>query len=572
MITLPRKQVNDNLHEPAAKHIIYQLPVPVIITDTANALLFINNKAQEVFCPTTTHLPVGMDVFTPDTAFNDLLRKKIRCYIKSGRSVSNIIKLSLPEHPDKYLIPAFQLVQPECQQVIVSFTDATAEEILKERIRNIHSSFKKVFPGNPDENLLFLRLHEALMQSANTIVITDLQGNIVFANPRFEETTGYTLEEAYMKNPRIVNSGAQPASFYKNLWTSISSGNVWKGEFRNKNKSGDYYWEAATITPIKNAKGEVIEYLAIKEDITPRKTMEERLEKTMHDMEISNRQYKDLNVSLEQEVKRRTMMEYELQKQKQLLVALNENLENQVAAEVKKNREKDDLLILQSRQAAMGEMIGNIAHQWRQPLNTIGLMVYDLTDALRYGEISKEYIDRSEQDIKSVLIHMSRTIDDFRNFFKPDKEKQHFPLHEAVNTATKLLDATFRNSNIAMQTHVDNDIMIYGYPGEFAQVLLNIINNARDALMENRPHNRNIEISGLKIGQNAVVKIANNGGSIPAAILDKIFDPYFTTKEPGKGTGVGLYMSKTIIEKNMNGIIQVQNLDDGTSFIITVPQ
>lgn len=571
MITPSRQQVNGNIHEPAAEHLFHQLPVPVIIADTANALIFINHKAQELFCPTTNQLPIGIDVFTPDPYFNESLIKRIRCFFKSGSSVSRKIKFSLPSQPEKYLVPAFQLVQPGYQQVIISFSDATSEENLKERIKNIHSSFEKVFPGNPDENLLFLRLHEALMQSANTVVITDLEGNIVFANPRFEETTGYTLEEVYMKNPRIIKSGDQPEIFYKKLWDIISSGNVWKGEFKNRNKSGDYYWESATITPIKNTHGEVIEYLAIKEDITSRKKMEERLEKTMLEMENSNKEYKILNLSLEQEVERRTMIEHELQKQKQLLVVLNENLESQVAAEVKKNREKDELLILQSRQAAMGEMIGNIAHQWRQPLNAIGLMVYDLTDALRYGEINRDYINQSEQDIKSVLIHMSRTIDDFRNFFKPDKEKQHFSLHDAVNTATKLLDATLRNSDIIMETRVDNDILLFGYPGEFAQVLLNIINNARDALMEKSSLNRHIHISGQKIGQEAIVKIGNNGGAIPLFIIDKIFDPYFSTKEPGKGTGVGLYMSKNIIEKNMNGSLQVQNQVDGTTFIITVP-
>jgi PAS domain S-box-containing protein len=547
------------------------LPIPVLIVNKEIKVFYSNTQANALFNITAHENPTRISN-QPENNFSDLLKKKITCFYRSGKNSTGKIKISTPGNPDKFFNPQFSYLDAQNKFLIVTLNDATKEENLKKRINNIRGNFQKLYHGNIDDNILFKRLNEAVMQSANTIVITNLEGNIVFANPKFEETTGYTFKDAYMKNPRILKSGDQPNSYYEKLWRTISSGEVWKGEFKNKNKFDEYYWESATITPIKDAEGRVSEYLAIKEDITERKLIEEKLEKTLIEMEVSNWEYKMLNKDLKQEVERRKEVESELKLQKELLVELNENLESQVNIEVKKNREKDELMLLQSRQAAMGEMIGNIAHQWRQPLNAIGLMVYDLTDAFRFGELTEEYLDRSETDIKSVLEHMSRTIDDFRNFFKPNKEKLSFRLEVVIKTAVSFLDATLKNSGIRLITELDKDIVLFGYPSEFAQVLLNIINNAKDALIETKPENPVIRITGINNnGENAEVKIIDNGGGVPSPILHKIFDPYFTTKEQGKGTGVGLYMSKTIVERNMNGTLDVINTGNGVEFIIKVP-
>lgn len=507
----------------------------------------------------------------PDLQLAELLARKLKCINNSGKNTRGKISISLPAVSSIIYHLDIRFIDKDKQLIQVTFTNITKEELLRKRLDNLHRSMEKIYPGKMDENLLFKRLNEAVMQSANTIVITNLDGNIVFANPRFEETTGYTLKEAYMKNPRILKSGDQPHSYYEELWSTISSGKVWKGEFKNKNKQGKYYWESATITPVKDAAGQVVEYLAIKEEITERKIIEEKLEKALVDMEISNWEHKMLNNDLKQEVEIRKRVESELKLQKELLQDLNENLENQINQEVKKNREKDELMLLQSRQAAMGEMIGNIAHQWRQPLNAIGLMIYDLTDAYRFGELTNDYVDKSEQDIKSVLDHMSRTIDDFRNFFKPNKEKQQFLLNDVVKTSISFLDATLKNSGIRLITEVDKDIALYGYSSEFAQVLLNIFNNSKDALQDHKPDKPVVRISGTVVKDKAVVVIVDNGGGIPADVLHKIYEPYFTTKEQGKGTGVGLYMSKTIIERNMGGTIAARNTRTGAEFKIEIP-
>lgn len=555
------------------KEAYQKLPYPVIVVTKNLQQAWANPTAKVLACkpdiPQEEHEPENL--LLPEVWA--ILQKRAECISSSHKPIKAKVKTTnLTGKISYFEVVLNRTTNADGKEVIIlSLKDNTREESYRLRIESIRKSFDTVYPERLEESVLFKRLNEAVMQSANTIVITNLDGNIVFANPKFQETTGYTLEEAYMQNPRILKSGDQPHEYYQNLWETISSGKVWKGEFRNKNKWGGYYWESATITPIKDGLGNVVEYLAIKEDITERKKIEEKLEKTLMEMEVSNWEYKMLNEDLKKEVEKRKNAEGELKLQKELLQELNENLENQVEREVAKNREKDELLILQSRQAAMGEMIGNIAHQWRQPLNAIGLMVYDLTDALRFGEISPAYIDKSEAEIKAVLNHMSQTIDDFRNFFKPNKEKHYFSLNEVVKTSVSFLEATLKSAGIKLITEIDREIMLFGYASEFAQVLLNIINNARDALLDKKPATPTIRVAAKQEKDQAILRVIDNAGGIPPEITHKIFDPYFTTKEQGKGTGVGLYMSKNIIEKNMSGSIYAHNNRHGAELIIKIP-
>ena len=436
----------------------------------------------------------------------------------------------------------------------------------------LRSSLIASHDGEPETDVRSLqRFGIAVMQSANTIIITNRQGEIIFANPKFEQVTGYTIAEVVGKNPRLMQSGEQTKEFYKELWEQILSGKVWAGEFKNKRKDGSFYWESATITPLKDARGQIVEFLAIKEDITERKLMEEKLERTLQEMEAVLWEQKMLNRDLEKEIERRKNVESELKLQKDLLEELNTSLESQVAAELALNREKDEMMLRQSRHAAMGEMIGNIAHQWRQPLNTIGLMIYDLADAFRYGELTESYMKKSETEIKAVLAHMSQTIDDFRNFFKPNKEKQVFNLASVVKTSVSFVDATLRNNGILLIQEIDEELDLYGYSNEFAQVMLNMVSNARDVMIERKVKKPVIRISGQRKQDKALVSVIDNGGGIPPQIIHKIFDPYFTTKEQGKGTGVGLYMSRNIIERNMGGELRAENIKCGAKFSIILP-
>jgi len=260
----------------------------------------------------------------------------------------------------------------------------------------------------------------------------------------------------------------------------------------------------------------------------------------------------------------------ELLNTKNELRILNEKLERRVEERTAELREKDQLLLLQSRQAALGEMIGNIAHQWRQPLNVLGLTIQQLPMFHDFGELTSEFLNQKVNSSMELIQHMSQTIDDFRNYFRPDKEKVKFKVSEAIENTLSLLEGSLQNPQITVDIVTKDDPVIFGYRNEFAQVLLNILNNARDALTEREMDDRRVTITIFTEGNRAVVTAADNAGGIPEGIMGKIFDPYFTTKGPQRGTGVGLFMSKTIIEKNMGGRLSVRNTADGAEFRIEV--
>jgi len=235
----------------------------------------------------------------------------------------------------------------------------------------------------------------------------------------------------------------------------------------------------------------------------------------------------------------------------------------------------DDLRIsdqknMHDRIVAMGEMINNIAHQWRQPLNTLGLVIQQFKHSFDNGECTKASVGENTRLAMVTLKQMSQTIDDFRSFFRSDKEKCDFCVVQGVRNVVYLIEKSFRDQGISIVFKTEGGPRITGYPNEYAQVLLNILTNARDALVENQTENAVISIHAFTGEDKAVVTIADNAGGISDEVLGRLFDPYFTTKGPDKGTGVGLFMSKTIIERNMGGRLMVRNTEIGAEFRIEI--
>jgi signal transduction histidine kinase len=248
---------------------------------------------------------------------------------------------------------------------------------------------------------------------------------------------------------------------------------------------------------------------------------------------------------------------------------LNETLEKRVLEEKLKQKEQEQILIQQTRLAAMGEMIGNIAHQWRQPLNALGLVFQNLKFSYEIGELNDEVINRTVGKANILTNSMSKTIDDFRNFFRPNKEKEYFDINKGVLNAIDLVESTFEHHNIKLEKNFEEKkVEVLGFPNEFSQVILNIISNAKDALVENKIENPIVKIETKIQDEFVYVSIKDNAFGIKDEIINKIFEPYFTTKHEVQGTGIGLYMSKIIIEKNMNGQIIVENTHEGANFII----
>jgi signal transduction histidine kinase len=303
----------------------------------------------------------------------------------------------------------------------------------------------------------------------------------------------------------------------------------------------------------------------------------QRIREVTRQLQASEEALETANEELELRVTKRTeeleKSRSELKMQNEELLETYRRLEQETAERIlamEELRQKDQLMIQQSRQAALGEMIGNIAHQWRQPLNSLGLLVQQAPLFCGLGEVDMEFLDSNAQKAMELIQHMSRTIDDFRSYFKPDKEKVEFRVHEAVQKVLTLMEGCLSNQRISIEVEVRDDPLIYGYPNEFSQVLLNILINAKDALTEREIAMPKVLFTIGTHENRAVVTIADNAGGIPEEIIDKIFDPYFTTKGPQEGTGVGLFMSKTIIEKNMGGRLSVRNIADGAEFRIEI--
>lgn len=280
--------------------------------------------------------------------------------------------------------------------------------------------------------------------------------------------------------------------------------------------------------------------------------------------ELSNLQRESVKKNFELE-----QLNHKLQVSEEQLMNLSSSLEQQVLDALAELRQKDQMLISQSRQAAMGEMISNIAHQWRQPLNALSMVVGDLAAAQEENELTPEYVHETVATADRLIQKMSSTINDFRNFYSQDKQKVSFSLRTKVRRTVELVNASYKNIGITITVAEGDDYTLYGFPGEYSQVLLNLLGNSKDAIVGSAMTEGQINIGVGADNGMGVVTVRDNGGGIPDAVIDKIFEPYFTTKS--SGTGIGLYMSKTIIERNMAGRIEARNIEGGSEFTIRIP-
>lgn len=251
-------------------------------------------------------------------------------------------------------------------------------------------------------------------------------------------------------------------------------------------------------------------------------------------------------------------------------------LEKKLNEELEENHKKDNLMFEQTRLAKMGEMISMIAHQWRQPLGAISSNVIDLKmqSEFNFSNIKTEaefkayqkYTNHGLDEINNLVQTLTQTIDDFRNFNKPDKKSKLITLEEVFKKALSIIKTSLIIDNIKIQYDSNCVQKKEIYDSEFMQVILNIIKNSQDNFIEKDTENPSIKIN---ISDNSI-SICDNGGGIPENLMDKIFDPYFSTKDEKNGTGLGLYMCKKIIEDHHSGNLKVENIDDGVCFLIHI--
>ena len=356
-----------------------------------------------------------------------------------------------------------------------------------------------------------LSQYKNAIEQSNIVSKTDINGIITFANDEFCKIFEYSREELIGKNHNIVRHPDVPKETFKNLWDTILAKKTYKATVKNLSKQGKTLYVNTTVIPILDKNDEIEEFIAIRYDVTQ-------------------------SIELARQI-----------------------------------QEKDRFLFQQSRFAAMGEMIGNIAHQWRQPLNELGITVYQMKKYFLADKGKDEFLE-SYNHSKNVIKKMSSTIDDFRNFFNPNKDRENFLVKNSIDEMLRLMQGTLQRHNIHVEVKYGKSVNIHGYLNEFTQVMLNLINNSKDAYNQRKIKNREIKITVNKDDkENVLIIYSDNAKGIDEDIIGKIFDPYFTTKHSSQGTGLGLYLSEMIVKKSMNGNIKVYNNRDGATFEIAIP-
>jgi PAS domain S-box-containing protein len=333
---------------------------------------------------------------------------------------------------------------------------------------------------------------------------------------------------------------------HKDIQEQLKNDNHYSVEFRLKKADGSWIWiEGRGKSVLSDSNGNPIKMVGTHADISAIKEYEK---------------------SLEQEVKSKTKE----------LNELNLNLENRIIDEVEKNRQKDILLQQQTRLAAIGEMMGNIAHQWRQPLSAITAAISGLKLKEEFNVLEPKDIVEANDSIMKSAEFLSKTIENFRNFFTKNNSQKTFLVVASIQDTLDIIKASYESHFIKVNLNLDENISYFGSENLLSQVLLNVLSNAKDALLQNNIENKIVSISLMQEEKNIRITIKDNAGGIPSNILDKIFDPYFTTKHQSQGTGLGLYMSSQIIQTHFKGMLTVSNVEDvdgkGAIFIIDIPK
>jgi len=249
------------------------------------------------------------------------------------------------------------------------------------------------------------------------------------------------------------------------------------------------------------------------------------------------------------------------------LAQLNEQLQT----EFNERKHQEQLLVQNSKLAAMGEMIGMIAHQWRQPLSSISTLAGNLQVYLDLDMFNKDLFIELLNDINNHAQYLSNTINDFRHFFKPDNPQDMVVMNRVIEDTLNIIGKSLEYKNIALIKEYSFSIPILTYPNELTQVFLNLIKNASDAFVDKGVVKPQVTILGIETNDYVEVKVYDNAGGIPEDIIDKIFDPYFSTKGPGIGTGLGLYISRTIVQEHCRGQLWARNTEEGACFTIKLP-
>ena len=482
---------------------------------------------------------IFFDMIHPDD--RPALEKAIDEIIQFNKPYSIDYRVILKDGTTRILHAQAEIKRDEAgTQTILSGTaqDITERKLAEEKVQQSEAKYRNLFESSTDG-----------------IFIIDLAGNFIDMNSTAYTRLGYTKEEMLALHITKLDHPEFASRAHERM-KQIREHGIAVFESAHLRKDG-------TAMPVEvnsrlmEYEGRMV-YFSVIRDITERKQAEQALQE-------KTRQLEDLT----------------------------RDLEKRVAEEIAVRMKNERMMIQQSKLAAMGEMLGAIAHQWRQPLNVVGLIVQRIEDAHARGKLDTEHLEKMVEKAMTQIQRMSKTIDDFRNFYKPDKEKTVFDAMRAVGDVLSLVSAQLAAENIGYRltchTHgktVENEAdvvlcaekTVEGFRNEFEHAILNLVNNARDAIIEQKARgDMGASERGLlsfdfySADGKVIIKVSDNGGGIPPEAMGSIFAPYFTTKDPTKGTGLGLYMSKVIVEDHMQGKLSADNGEGGAIFTIELP-
>ncbi|MBF0344721.1 MAG: DUF3365 domain-containing protein [Nitrospirae bacterium] len=372
------------------------------------------------------------------------------------------------------------------------------------------------------------------------VYMLDKDNNLSFMNPEAERLLGWQEEELVGKNMHEMihyqkGDGSRVHKEECPVERVVNSGNgIWVEDDVFTRKNGDMFPVSYVSTPVIE-EGRVVASVTAFQDITERK-------RTANELIKKSKELEELNITLK----------------------------DRIREEVERNRLKDHLMFEQSRQVAMGELLINIAHQWRQPLNVIGILVQNVRDAYIYKELSDELLDSSTNTIMGELLKLSGTITAFTDIYNKETDKTEFSVQQAINRGLDFIENHLVSNNIKLETDIIDDILVEGYPNIIIQLIIAVITNSLDVFRERKIEKGCIKIKAMKNseGNKVTLSMSDNGGGIEGEIIDRIFDPYFTTRFKTRGKGMSLYLIKAMIERRMEGTMSVRNTKEGAEFIV----
>lgn len=489
-------------------------------------------------------------------------------YEEDKRVPISIVDMRIPGKHGLEVAKEARKIDPDMVIVIVTaYSDYTVQELMGQLGNRVYYIRK---PFKADE--LYALIHSNLMEWNERKQAKELQKelavdgtqdgfwswnpttNTIYFSPRWKDMIGY--EDSEMENKfeswfnciHVDDRERVMADVQAHLKQQTE---YYVNEHRLLCKNGSYKWILARGKALFNENGKPYKMDGFHTDITQRKRLEEEL------YSVSMTLSKELSEGIS----------------KQLRLSLtNTELEKKLKQEILIRRQKEEMLLQQTRQAAMGEMISMIAHQWRQPLTVISLTADNIFLDLQFGTLDNEKLEHALSGIVSQVKYLSETIDDFRQFFVPNKDKENMLLHECLEGAYHIIGPSLLSKNIKVEKLYEDTTRISLYKNELVQVFINFLKNAQDAFIDNPVKNAFIKLHTREYEDYVEVLISDNAGGIPIEIQQQIFEPYFTTKSKKNGTGLGLYMSKTIIQDHSCGSIKVDNIDKGVLFTIQFPK